>query len=414
MILPTMHAEVRADENLYDSFPTLLRRCSCTRCAFLTVVQVWASHARMLDLVAHADDLVVLLNLAQMMAVTFLPFAFTLLARFSADMFAVILYAGLFAVVDLLQMALVWHAFRSPRLLKRDVREHAFRELIASALYWSSGTQLLLCVLAIALAVATPTAALVLLVRALTTSFADAICAIVATLVILDISERDVPTADEVAAAGGLLPALADAAPVFVAYAGTFITVATLWFLHHSLLAGVRCVDDAMLMFNTLSLFAIGLLPLGFKLAGEFVMRPRGDDAPVSPRDVRLTNEMIAIQMNCACVFLGATFMACVWIAALCRQGEQLLEPEIAFGGRSHGHLAAKLVVYPVVTLAVFFVSLQRGAVTIALFFGMQLAVPLVFLGMKIFAMFLEYRTRGMSVDRSEFDASMSSAAGIL
>lgn len=454
MILPIIHLEIKGDENLYYSFPELLPKVLIFGLSFQTVVQIWSNHARMFDIVQHTDDLIVILNLAQMMAISFLPYAFTLLAQFSNDMFAVGLYAGLFSIIDVLQILFVWHSFSCKEVLKPDVKNHPYCEHIQQMLYWNIGTQLLLCLLAILLGIFSSGAAFVLLILvAFSTfvrwctkkfyktykrcrygeedaelvpaefftsnrfrakerleTFSDGVFSIVATLVILDISEKDVPNAEAVTKAGGLVYALQEKGSIFLAYGGTFITVAMLWFIHHSLFHFIRRVNNVMLSFNTFSLLAVGLLPLGFKLASEFGVRIEN----VKPEDVQLINEMIAIQMNCACIFLSTLFMLCIWIVGLYNQDE-LLHPQISFGGKSHGHIFAKLAVYPLVTLLVFFISLKKGVFSMVAFFIMQIAVPIIFLLMKFSNMLIEYRISKYSqVNAEEFDNIPSNAVGIL
>nr|XP_020450724.1 endosomal/lysomomal potassium channel TMEM175-like isoform X4 [Monopterus albus]XP_020450725.1 endosomal/lysomomal potassium channel TMEM175-like isoform X4 [Monopterus albus] len=68
-------------------------------------------------------------------------------------------------------------------------------------------------------------------------AFSDGVYAIVATLLILDICEDNVPdpTVVQKQFGGNLVTALKVYGPEYLAYFGSFVTVGLLWFVHHSL-----------------------------------------------------------------------------------------------------------------------------------------------------------------------------------
>ncbi|XP_014388951.1 PREDICTED: endosomal/lysomomal potassium channel TMEM175 [Myotis brandtii] len=112
-------------------------------------------------------------------------------------------------------------------------------------------------------------------------AFSDGVYAIVATLLILDICEDNVPDAKVVEERfqGSLVAALSVYGPQFLAYFGSFATVGLLWFAHHSLFLHVRKATQSMGLLNTLSLAFVGGLPLAYQQTSAFA---HGADAETS------------------------------------------------------------------------------------------------------------------------------------
>ena len=91
--------------------------------------------------------------------------------------------------------------------------------------------------------------------------FADAVFAIAATLLIVDVS---------VDAQGGALgAALEHSWPQYVAYAVSFVTIGIWWVNHHALLAMIGHADRAFLFANIAGLACIAFLPFPTGLVAE-------------------------------------------------------------------------------------------------------------------------------------------------
>lgn len=202
-------------------------------------------------------------------------------------------------------------------------------------------------------------------------AFSDGVYAIVATLLILDICEDNVPDPRQVQErfGGSLLAALGAAGPRFLAYFGSFATVGLLWFTHHSLFLHVRRATPAMGLLNALSLAFVGGLPLAYQQTSAFARRPR--------------DELGRVRVSCAITFLAGLFQFSVWTAALLRPGETL-RPAARVGGPEHAFMFAKLALYPCASLLAFSATLVLSRFSATIFHLMQLAVPAAFLLLRL------------------------------
>ncbi|MGC5020558.1 TMEM175 family protein [Micromonospora sp. DT47] len=84
--------------------------------------------------------------------------------------------------------------------------------------------------------------------------FSDAVFAIIITLLVLDLRTPEVPP-------GGLLHALLDQWPVYLAYVTSYLYVAVNWLNHKGTFHRIRCTDRGLHWFNLGVLFSVALLP---------------------------------------------------------------------------------------------------------------------------------------------------------
>ncbi|XP_070297388.1 endosomal/lysosomal proton channel TMEM175 [Salvelinus sp. IW2-2015] len=202
-------------------------------------------------------------------------------------------------------------------------------------------------------------------------AFSDGVFAIVATLLILDICEDNVPDPVMVQKqyGGSLVAALQNYGPEYLAYFGSFATVALLWFVHHSLFLHVTRTTRFMGLLNTFSLAFVGGLPLAYQLTHEF------------PRNSR--NELEAIQISCVIIFFAGVFQLAIWVAALFSERETL-HPYVRYGGREHAFMLAKLALYPCVALGTFFLTCILSKFSASIFHLMEITVPFAFLLLRL------------------------------
>ncbi|XP_070318600.1 endosomal/lysosomal proton channel TMEM175 isoform X4 [Odocoileus virginianus] len=202
-------------------------------------------------------------------------------------------------------------------------------------------------------------------------AFSDGVYAIVATLLILDICEDNVPDAKDVKEKfqGSLVTALGESGPHFLAYFGSFATVGLLWFAHHSLFLHIRRATQPMGLLNTLSLAFVGGLPLAYQQTSAFAQQPR--------------DELESVRVSCAIIFLASIFQFAIWTTALLREGETL-QPSARFGGREHAFMFAKLALYPCASLLAFACTCVLSSFSTAIFHAMQIAVPFTFLLLRL------------------------------
>uniref|UniRef100_A0A3Q3F8Y3 Endosomal/lysosomal proton channel TMEM175 n=1 Tax=Labrus bergylta TaxID=56723 RepID=A0A3Q3F8Y3_9LABR len=202
-------------------------------------------------------------------------------------------------------------------------------------------------------------------------AFSDGVYAIVATLLILDICEDNVPDPSVVQKqfGGSLVAALQVYGPEFLAYFGSFATVGLLWFVHHSLFLHVTKTTRFMGLLNTFSLAFVGGLPLAYQLTHEF------------PNNSR--NELEAIQISCVIIFFAGIFQLAIWVVALYNE-QETLHPYVRYGGREHVFMLAKLGLYPCVALGTFFLTCFLSKFSAPIFHLMEITVPFAFLALRL------------------------------
>ncbi|XP_059869123.1 endosomal/lysosomal proton channel TMEM175 isoform X2 [Delphinus delphis] len=386
MILPVTHTEISPEQEFDKSVQKLLAtRIAVYLMTFLIVTVAWAAHTRLFQVVGKIDDTLALLNLACMMSITFLPFT----------------------------ALIVVYAFHCPHLLSPQIERSAHRALyrqhilgivlrgpalcLAAAgfsLFFYPVSYLLMATVIFLPYVSKvagwcrarlvgprepPAHSLEIftfdlhepLSKERVEAFSDGVYAIVATLLILDICEDNVPDSKDVKAKfhGSLVAALGASGPHFLAYFGSFATVGLLWFAHHSLFLHIRKATQPMGLLNTLSLAFVGGLPLAYQQTSAFARRPH--------------DELESVRVSCAIIFFASIFQFAIWTTALL-QGGETLQPSVRFGGREHAFMFAKLVLYPCASLLAFACTCVLSSFSTAIFHAMQIAVPFTFLLLRL------------------------------
>nr|XP_061786975.1 endosomal/lysosomal proton channel TMEM175-like isoform X2 [Nerophis lumbriciformis] len=412
MILPVAHTKMEEDEEFKQSVRLLLTtKIAVYLMTFLIVSMAWAAHIRLFQVIVRIDDCVALLNLACMMLITFLPYTFSLMAAFPANVLGILLFCGCVMVLGVLQSLIVLYAFSRPFLLDRHVQDsenrtfykhHILKVLLRvplMCLFASIFSLVLFQLSYVLLAVViflpyvsqsvmwcrskllgplgeTPDSAMFFvpsepLSKERVEAFSDGVYAIVATLLILDICEDNVPDPGVVQKrfGGSLVAALQVYGPEYLAYFGSFATVGLLWFVHHSLFLHVTKATRLMGLMNTLSLACVGGLPLAYQLTQRF------------PPDSR--NELEAVQTSCVIVFFAGVFQLAMWVVALHSERETL-QPGVRYGGREHVFMLAKLALYPCVALGTFFLTCVLGRFSVSIFHLVQILVPFAFLLLRL------------------------------
>uniref|UniRef100_A0A667YU32 Endosomal/lysosomal proton channel TMEM175 n=1 Tax=Myripristis murdjan TaxID=586833 RepID=A0A667YU32_9TELE len=380
---------------------------------FLIVTVAWAAHIRLFQVIVRIDDCLALMNLACMMLITFLPYTFSLMATFPEKVLGILLFCACVMVIGLIQSVIVVYAFSRPFLLNEQIqisenqtfyKHHILKVImrvpimclfasIFSFIFFQLSYVLLAIVIflpyisqslrwcrskAIGQVEDTPDSMLFYtyhpnepLSKERVEAFSDGVYAIVATLLILDICEDNVPDPATVRDryGGSLTAALQSYGPEYLAYFGSFATVGLLWFVHHSLFLHVTKTTRFMGLLNTFSLAFIGGLPLAYQLTHEF------------PRNSR--NELEAIQISCVIIFFAGIFQLAIWVVALFNERETL-HPYVRYGGREHVFMLAKLALYPCVALGTFFLTCILSKFSAPIFHLMEITVPFAFLVLRL------------------------------
>uniref|UniRef100_A0A673JRZ7 Endosomal/lysosomal proton channel TMEM175 n=1 Tax=Sinocyclocheilus rhinocerous TaxID=307959 RepID=A0A673JRZ7_9TELE len=380
---------------------------------FLIVTVAWAAHIRLFQVIERIDDTLALLNLVRTPTKVFLLMNFSLMATFPNNTLGVLLFCACVMVIGLIQALIVLYGFSRPFLLndqiqmsenqayyKRRILEVIMRVPIM-CLFASVFSAIFIQVSYIILAIVIflPYIAQCLkwirskaigqvedspdsvpfytyhpsepLSKERVEAFSDGVYAIVATLLILDICEDNVPDPSVVKKEfdNNLVAALQEYGPEYLAYFGSFTTIGLLWFVHHSLFLHVTKATRLMGLFNTFSLAFVGGLPLAYQLTHEF---PRGS-----------RNELEAVQISCVIIFFAGLFQLAMWVTALFTERETL-HPYVRYGGREHAFMLAKLSLYPCVALGTFVFTCVLSRFSTSIFHMMEIGVPFAFLVLRL------------------------------
>ncbi|CAM5115564.1 unnamed protein product [Eretmochelys imbricata] len=415
MILPVAHTKIHPDQKLGESIQQLLlMKIAVYLMTFLIVTVAWAAHIRLFQVIELIDDVLALLNLACMMLITFLPYTFSLMASFPGVPFGIFMFSTCAIVIGLIQAVIVAYGFYHPYLLNHQIQMSENQAFYKHHILQIILRGPVLCFLAAVFSFFFVPMSYVLLglviflphitrliiwcknktggpeeeeerhrLEAFTfylneplskervEAFSDGVYAIVATLLILDICEDNVPDSKEVKDRfhDRLIEALSEYGPNFLAYFASFVTTGLLWFVHHSLFLYITKTTRFMGLLNTFSLAFIGGLPLGYQLTSEFAEKSH--------------NEIEAIQVSCVITFFASIFQFAIWITALFHERETL-HPLARYGGKEHAFMFAKLALYPCVSLGAFFLTCLLSKFSTAIFHIMQIVVPFAFLALRI------------------------------
>nr|XP_006825395.1 PREDICTED: transmembrane protein 175-like [Saccoglossus kowalevskii] len=170
---------------------------------------------------------------------------------------------------------------------------------------------------------------------------------------------------------GSLDKALLENGSVYLSYIGTFTTVGMLWFVHHSLCHYIMECNRTMSFFNTMSLSFIGCAPLAFKLTSTYV------------EFQFVHNERYAIQFNCFILFMASIFQLLTFITALCKPFYRM-HPSASYHGQEHAYLTAKLCIFPLVSLVIFFLGFKSDILSAYVFNFMQIGIPGLFILLRL------------------------------
>jgi uncharacterized membrane protein len=179
-----------------------------------------------------------------------------------------------------------------------------------------------------------------------TEAFSDGVFAIAITLLALEVR---VPSGEAVEAAGGLLRALADQWPSYLAFTISFVTILIMWTNHHQMFRLFRRTDQNFRLLNGLLLLGTSLIPFSSALLAEYLREPE--------------QVQVAAAVYAGVFALAATFWVLTWFYGARIGG--LLEPEVpAAVERSLNR------VY-LISVTLYWASVLAAAISAALSIGM-------------------------------------------
>ncbi len=109
-------------------------------------------------------------------------------------------------------------------------------------------------------------------------AFSDGVIAVAITLLALDLG---VPHQEAGHPWHGLLQALADQWPIYLAYLLSFTTILIMWVNHHGLFKVIERVDHLFLLLNGALLLVITLFPFATILLADYIEQPDKKTAQV-------------------------------------------------------------------------------------------------------------------------------------
>uniref|UniRef100_A0A665WLE2 Endosomal/lysosomal proton channel TMEM175 n=1 Tax=Echeneis naucrates TaxID=173247 RepID=A0A665WLE2_ECHNA len=362
---------------------------------FMIVTVAWAAHIRCVMFSQRQKTTDVFLSVS---------LQFSLMATFPENVLGILLFCGCVMVIGLIQSMIVLYAFSRPFLLNHQIQTSENQTYYKHHILKVIMRVPLMCFFARAGSVSYVLLGIIIFLPYISQSlkwcrsqvdetpdsmvfythlpneplskerveaFSDGVYAIVATLLILDICEDNVPdpTVVKEQFGGSLVAALQAYGPEYLAYFGSFATVGLLWFVHHSLFLHVTKTTRFMGLLNTFSLAFVGGLPLAYQLTNEF------------PRNSR--NELEAIQISCVIIFFAGIFQLTIWVVALYNE-QETLHPYVRYGGREHVFMLAKLALYPCVALGTFFLTCILSKFSASIFHLMEITVPFAFLVLRL------------------------------
>ena len=105
-------------------------------------------------------------------------------------------------------------------------------------------------------------------------AFSDGVMAIAITLLVLDLR---VPSSADIARTGGLLGALAERWPAYLAYLAAFLTIGIIWLNHRTLVDRIARFDARLHWLNLMLLLGVATLPFPTSLVADFVKEGGAD-----------------------------------------------------------------------------------------------------------------------------------------
>lgn len=437
LILPIRKLEVEAkDTPLADLMDDKWVNIIVYFIAFLVICSVWESHVNRFRILSHVDDILVWLNLASLLFVCFLPFTCNLEGTFYTKYTPIILICVDLLILELLEIIMIFYSFSYSELLIHEILElpddqqreqrnyMLLKKIVNPCLYILSASLSLVnkevawVLLGIVIISPCIHRFLGFLFRSVMNihmgrvdfdrmfgnhidterveCFSDGSFAIVATLLVLDITADDFPTEEEVAK-DGIETCLLHMWRQFLTFGGTYIIVALLWFVHHSLFHYIKNMNQVMLVCNNISQAFMGLTPLVSAIINKYGRH--SDD-----------NEILAVRFSSVVVFGASVSQGLVFVVALIKGANHLAaEGSPRMSPRSHNYLAAKMCVLPLVSSVVYFTSFSSAYAAYIVYHSAFLAVPVLFIILKIcfgrgsFNMTMDIPISAQSADVDQF-----------
>ncbi|XP_065671818.1 endosomal/lysosomal proton channel TMEM175-like [Hydra vulgaris] len=270
---------------------------------FAVILAIWENINIRVMVIKRIDDIVLTFAICELLITTALPFSLALQGHYPFEIASTILTCCILGLIQIIDIVLICYAISSPRILHIEMQKWSICELrkvrtiflikpIVSFLLVLAGG--LFCFIHFAISWSF-IAALVLMptIRNLhlfirqridkcskmekyqfyfffskgrilkdrVKVMSDTVIAIVACILILDITEKNFPSKERIQKYG-LLSVLDGMKPEFLSFLSTFVIIFTLWYVNHIVLHMFRTVTAIMLHFQKAFLALVSLCPL--------------------------------------------------------------------------------------------------------------------------------------------------------
>ena len=377
--------------------------------AFLVICSVWESHIMRWIVISCVDDVLVWLNITSLLFVSFLPFVVRLVGQYTENEIPLVLACGLLLVLELIEIIMLYYTFSQHRLLRAELKNAlpfelqqkrnyiVKRKLLNPILYiFAAGLSYVNVKISWALIILVIISPCInrlveviiykmrfvqeeqhiflyenIICKERVECYTDGVYAIVATLLVLDITAEHFPTKHDVNTQG-MAKTLSHMRSEYLTYVGTFAVCGLLWFVHHSLFCSLKKVNYLMMIVNNISLSCVGTLPFLVSILNKYV-----DDEHDSDRH--------AIQFGCLIVGVAGLSQFMIFTIALGNSQRYLTHHVIPTGAgtASHNYLLIKLLIIPIMSIIIFgttFASMFEAYVT---YHTLVFATPFVFILVK-------------------------------
>ena len=413
LIIPVRRFETEEGETLKDALIRHGPQILVFWLGYLVICTLWESQVVRYKVLEKVDDLLVGLNLLSLMIVTFLPFSVSLEGNYNKYKTSVLLNACLLLALEICELIMFVYGFFNPILLserfkqldeseQRVKRHQIYAKIIFNctlfifAIVFSFASIVMAYILICSVILAPFLKSVIIRMTELSTRcrchdttstfevltgrigkermecFTDAAMAIVATLLILDLTTEDFPKPQDVAAKG-LLKVLEEMSQNIVSYIGTYAMVAFLWFIHHSVVQHVLVFTRLLVATNRTFLAIVALSPFLSTLTNKYTGQISSDS-------------QTAVCFSSIIVFMGSFVNVLLVIFSLFDPNttmEEWARPRDE-GNPGLVYLSIKTLIIPVVAFATFVVSLAGPAASYYAFHTSIFLAPALFIGVKV------------------------------
>ena len=378
--------------------------------AFLVICSVWESHIMRWIVICSVDDVLVWLNITSLVFVSFLPFVVRLIGQYTENKVPLMLGCGLLLVLELIEIIMIYYTFTQHKLLRAELKNALpfelqqkrnyilKRKLLNPILYIFAGgmsyvdvkiSWTLIILVIIAPCINRLVEVIIYKMRFVQDEqhiflyeniickervecYTDGVYAIVATLLVLDITADDFPSKDDVNK-NGMEKALSNLHSKYLTYVGTYVLCGLLWFVHHSLFYSLKKVNYLMMIVNNVSLSCVGTLPFLVTILNKYV-----NDEHKSDRH--------AIQFGCLIVGVAGFSQFMMFTIALGNSQRYLIHCVIPIGSETacHNYLLIKLLIIPTMAIIIFGTSFASVFEAYVTYHVLVFATPFVFILVKL------------------------------